>query len=190
MKRRSASWRVFWPKRAPDVITTLKRVFLATGLASVASLLASCAEMHHGFQAVTRSTQSPIDAADEPVTRATKTPSAQTSQIGPDESFARVAAVPTPRQIFDFHPAGSGPDGWRQPFIIDLNDGPLASDVRRSAAELKAYNAGVRTFAQEVAHRPCSETDVASAKPGCVARAPKGERATGSVAVRDKSALQ
>jgi len=172
------------------VVTTLKRVFLATGLAGVASLLTGCAEMHHGFQAVTRSTQSPINAADEPVARATKTPSAQTSQIGPDESFARVAAVPTPRQIFVFHPAGSGPDSWRQPFIIDLNDGPLASDVRRSAAELKAYNAGVRTFSQEAAHRPCSETDVASAKPGCVARAPNGERATGSVAVRDKSALQ
>ena len=49
-------------------------------------------------------------------------------------------ALPTPREIFDFHPPGSKPDAWRQPFVIDPNDGPLAGYVRRMDAELSESN--------------------------------------------------
>lgn len=84
------------------------------------------------------------------------------------------SAVPAPRQIFDFHPAGGKPDDWRQPFIIDPNDGPLAADVRRSSAELRSYRAETDHAAKPaVAHR-CSETDVATAKPGCAGPAVAG----------------
>lgn len=60
----------------------------------------------------------------------------------PGEAVASAApAVPRPDQIFDFHPKGSSPDDWRQPFIVDVNDGPLRSYVRQTAAELKAFKA-------------------------------------------------
>ena len=95
--------------------------------------------------------------------------------LAEDDAAPTTAATPSPQQIFDFHPAGSRADAWRQPFIIDPNDGPLAADVRRSAAELKAFlalpkvdpKADLRTTAR---HR-CGETDIATAKPGCAAAA-------------------
>lgn len=45
--------------------------------------------------------------------------------------------VPRADQIFDFHPAGSKADAWRQPFIIDPNDGPLAAYQRQTAKTLR-----------------------------------------------------
>ena len=91
------------------------------------------------------------------------------------------SAVPSPRQIFDFHPAGSRPDSWRQPFVIDTNDGPLAADVRRSSAELKSFLADQKAGRARstigtakvdggptgTTRKRCSEMDVADAKPGC-----------------------
>ena len=86
------------------------------------------------------------------------------------------AATPSPREIFDFHPAGARADAWRQPFVIDPNDGPLAADVRRSAAELKAFmampKADPKADPRLAARHRCGETDVATAAPGC-----KGEAA-------------
>ena len=83
-----------------------------------------------------------------------------------------IAGTPTPRQIFDFHPAGSGADAWRQPFVIDPNDGPLAGEVRKSAAELRAYLAAAKSHPegspQVASPRRCGETDVAAHKAGCV----------------------
>ena len=88
-----------------------------------------------------------------------------------DDVSPTVAALPTPQQIFDFHPAGSRPDAWRQPFVIDPNDGPLAKDVRRSADELKAFlalpKADPKADPRLAARHRCGETDIAAAKPGC-----------------------
>ena len=56
---------------------------------------------------------------------------------------ARIAdAMPSPSQIFDFHPPGSKPDSWRQPFIIDYSDGPLNNYRTVTAAELKQLKDG------------------------------------------------
>ena len=105
--------------------------------------------------------------------RATARPGDDGDETVPSVAGVPVAALPTPRQIFDFHPAGAPADAWRQPFVIDVNDGPLAADVRRSAAELKAFLATSRGETR-VGLRPvgaprCGETDVATAKPGCAA---------------------
>ena len=93
----------------------------------------------------------------------------------PSVAGVPVAALPTPRQIFDFHPPGAPADTWRQPFVIDVNDGPLAADVRKTAAELKAFLATSRgetkVGLRPVGVRRCGETDVATAKPGCSAPA-------------------
>ncbi len=106
------------------------------------------------------------------------------------------SAVPSPRQIFDFHPAGSRPDSWRQPFVIDTNDGPLAADVRRSSAELRSFLAdqkagdgpprrggrrggrrGRRAPTGTARKRRCGEMDVAAGKPGCGVPRPRAATA-------------
>ena len=103
-----------------------------------------------------------------------------------DDAAVTVAALPTPKQIFDFHPPGAKADTWRQPFIIDPNDGPLASDVRKTAAELKAFLALAKD--KTVAGRRCGETDVATAKPGCGAAPPKETPAAQAAAGRRAAA--
>ena len=107
-----------------------------------------------------------------------------------DVPVVRMAAVPSAREIFDFHPNRSRPDDWRQPFIIDPNDGPLAADVRRTAEELKVFNAGLRSAAKTVVVRSCSETDVAARKRGCVAQAPMGEPPSTPPPERARSVLR
>lgn len=160
-------------------------------LALASALLAGCAEMHRGVEAVGRVGSTPVPAGEmeaAPVSRPdVKTvrprgaPRAPASDMSLREPVAApavvVAAVPSPRQIFDFHPAGSHPDSWRQPFVIDTNDGPLAADVRRSAAELRAFMADrkagdARTAKADAAatgttRKTCGEMDIATAKPGC-----------------------
>lgn len=163
-------------------------------LALAPALLAGCAEMHHGVEAVGRIGSSPVpaEAADAaPASRpdiktvrprgAPRAPASDAAAAEPAEARALVAsAVPSPRQIFDFHPAGSRPDSWRQPFVIDTGDGPLAADVRRSAAELKAFMADhARTDAARLDRTAtgttgtrCGEMDVAAKKPGCTVPRP------------------
>ena len=174
-------------------------------LALASALLAGCAEMHRGVEAVGRIGSSPAaaeEAGTVPSSRpdvktvrprgAPRAPASDTSLRDSGTAPAVVAtAVPSPRQIFDFHPAGSRPDSWRQPFVIDAGDGPLAADVRRSSAELKAFmadrKAGDARAARTAAATPgaarsasaadgtptgtartvCGEMDAAAAKPGC-----------------------
>jgi hypothetical protein len=92
--------------------------------------------------------------------------------------------VPTPQQIFDFHPPGAKPDSWRQPFVIDTSDGPLAADVRRSSAELEAYRTDTARAARTDTAKPdgvpagtarlrCGEAEVATGKPGCAVPRPR-----------------
>lgn len=91
---------------------------------------------------------------------------------GPGLGAGPVAGTPSPRRIFDFHPPGSGADTWRQPFVIDPNDGPLAGEVRKSTAELRAYLAAAKRHPegnpQVASPRRCGETDVAAHRAGCV----------------------
>ncbi len=169
----------------------------ALAVALTAALLAGCADVHRGVEAVGRvgPPAAPVAEAEPPPAVAARpdirtvrprgaprAPAADTSAAEPVAPVVAESAVPSPRQIFDFHPAGSTPDSWRQPFVIDTNDGPLAADVRRSAAELKAFNADQKAAAARAAkadgirtaaiHRPCGEMDVAAARPGCPAPPP------------------
>jgi hypothetical protein len=168
----------------------LKRMVLVLGLTGAATSLSGCAEMHHGFQTVARSTTSSA-AADEPAApRARVSARIVTPPPDSDVPVVRMAAVPSPREIFDFHPNGSHPDHWRQPFIIDPNDGPLAADVRKTAEELRVFNAGLRSAGKTVVVQSCSETDVAAQKRGCVAQAPVGEPPSTPAAAGARSVLR
>jgi len=155
-------------------------------------MLSGCAEMHHGVETVARATTSTRPAGtDEPAApRARARAQIVTSQPDPDGPIVRVAAVPSPREIFDFHPNGSRPDDWRQPFIIDPNDGPLAADVRKTAEELRVFNAGLRSVPKVAVVRHCSETDIAARKRGCVAPGPNGGPIAASPPERETSVLQ
>lgn len=168
----------------------LKRMVLVLGLTGAATSLSGCAEMHHGFQTVARSTTSSA-AADEPAApRARVSARIVTPPPDSDVPVVRMAAVPSPREIFDFHPNGSRPDDWRQPFIIDPNDGPLAADVRKTAEELRVFNAGLRSVPKVAVVRHCSETDIAARKRGCVAPGPNGGPIAASPPERETSVLQ
>ncbi len=169
-------------------------------IALLSALLGGCAETHRGVEAVGRVGFSPASAAEataEPVARPdVKTVRPRGSPRAPNSDTAAVeragastviaSAVPTPQQIFDFHPAGSAPGSFRQPFIIDLNDGPLTADVQRSAKELRDYNDGRKTGTAIAGNKRCSEMDVAHDKQGCVGVKPQ---ATSSVS-RDPPARQ
>ena len=78
-----------------------------------------------------------------------------------------VAAVPTPREIFDFHPAGTRPGSFREAFIIDPNDGPLTDYVRRTAAELTAFNEQMNGVSANASAKPCGHSDVVKGQVGC-----------------------
>ena len=176
--------------RLPSVPPTMLRPALALTLA--AALLGGCADVHRGVEAVGRvgaPPAAPVAEAEalpsgrpdiKTVRRpgAPRAPAADTGAAQPVAAPVSEAAVPSPQQIFDFHPAGARPDSWRQPFVIDTSDGPLAADVRRSTAELKAYRADTGraaktdTAAAGAVRKPCSEMDVAAAKPGCPAPRP------------------
>ena len=96
------------------------------------------------------------------------------------------SAVPSPQQIFDFHPAGSAPGSFRQPFIIDPNEGPLTADVRRTAAELKAFNSSVKPNTSIASGKLCDEDKAAYRKRDCT----KGDPKIASMVSRDLLALK
>ncbi len=164
----------------------------ALALTMMSTLLAGCAETHRGFEAISR-VGSPLPASTEEADTtliarpdiktvrprgAPRTPATDTSLREPETVPTVVAtAVPSPRDIFDFHPPGSAPGSFRQPFIIDSSDGPLRAEVQHSAKELHDYMAGLKTGTQSSDHKRCSETDVATAKPGCVTPATKAATA-------------
>jgi hypothetical protein len=144
----------------------------AAGALSLALALGAC--MLHDDRPVALAAPEPAPKA----ARAAAAPDVKTvrrseAALAEDDAAPTASATPAPQQIFDFHPAGSRADAWRQPFIIDPNDGPLAADVRRSAAELKAFLAlpkvDPKTDLRTAARHRCGETDIATAKPGCAA---------------------
>ena len=155
----------------------------ALALALVSALLGGCAEMHRGGEAIGRVGLSP--AADEDaeaalvsvpgiVTARPRAPASDTSAVEPRERPTVVAsAVPTPREIFDFHPAGSAVGSFRQPFIIDPNEGPLTADVRRTEAELTAFNAAMKASTALTSNKRCGEMDIAHDKSGCAGQKSK-----------------
>lgn len=147
---------------------------LPLGFAAVVLVLGGCAAVHDGAESTVRPFESPAvlgDAVqDRPIRRNVKTVKPQGATEAPR---VEAAETPSPKEIFDFHPAGSQAGSWRQPFDIDINDGPLAAEVHKTAAELKAFNAERKTGLPVIATKPCSETDVAHAKPGCLDAKPK-----------------
>ena len=91
--------------------------------------------------------QAPVATADaQPPIRTVRRSGRQVADAG--DLVPHGSALPTPSQIFDFHPPGSKPDSWRAPFIIDPNDGPLAGYVRRMDAELTESNRQTKTAEQ------------------------------------------
>lgn len=154
-----------------------------------AGCLAGCAAIHDRFEAVRRPSPSRVTADDGPVDPsglAVKTVGrgGVRPAPAPQARVAEASAVPTPREIFDFHPAGLGSDGWRQPFLIDRDDGPLTRDVARSEAELRDYKADLAARGSVAGRKLCSETDVAHAEPNCSPARPR------AAAARDPLALQ
>ena len=154
--------------------------------------------MHHGYESLTRRSDTPVADADihEPVaTGVATTPHGKRPRLslsadpGPGGSLAtRTAAIPSPEQIFNFHP--NGPSEWRSPVILDPNDGPLTREVRHTAQELKEYLASEKATDDKAAKsRPCSETDVAARKPGCP-EGQNGARASVLNTQQDKAAVQ
>lgn len=167
---------------------------LVLGALAVAALaLGGCTVQEQRPLALSQPEARPAAAAASPArvktVRATAGRGDDDDEAAPSVAGVPVASLPTPRQIFDFHPPGAPADAWRQPFVIDVNDGPLAADVRRSAAELKAFLAQsrgeTRVGLRPVGSPRCGETDVATAKPGC--RAPAGAKPPARAA--DTSAL-
>ena len=165
-------------------------------LALATTMLGGCAEVHRGYQSIAEVGASPrsVDEPDAvlPITkpdvktvrplgapRAATSGTSETSEAEPATTPTVVAsAVPSPRQIFDFHPAGSASGGFRQPFVIDMNDGPLTADVRKTAAELKAFKAGLDVRTVGTGPKPCSETEVALKKTGCTTPARRAAAAS------------
>ncbi len=157
-------------------------IFIRRGLALglLSALLSGCAEIHQGVETVSR-VGSPALSVSETEAVPVSIPGIETvrpqgaprvlEQAG--GTAVEASAVPTPREIFDFHPAGSTPGSFRQPFIIDPNEGPLTADVRRTAAELKTFNALMRSGITVANSKRCSEMDAAHNKSGCVGQKPK-----------------
>ena len=155
-------------------------VALALALALSGVMLSGCAELHRGFEAIGHPASSarPAEEVDlAPVLvpnvktvrprRALRPSATDASAAEPATSTIVASAVPTPQQIFDFHPPGSAPGSFRQPFVIDPNDGPLTADVRKTAAELKAFKLAMKSGPVVVGSKPCGEDDVAHGKTGC-----------------------
>ena len=145
---------------------------LATASAAVCLSLASggCSLSDRHPVALAAS-EAPVEAT--PAVRTVRrTALSAADEDGPGLGAGPIAGTPSPRQIFDFHPPGSGADTWRQPFVIDPNDGPLAGEVRKSAAELRAYLAAAKSHPegnpQVASPRRCGETDIAAHRAGCV----------------------
>lgn len=46
-------------------------------------------------------------------------------QVIEDYTTPKSDRLPTPREIFDFHPKGLAADQTRRPFLVDPNEGPL-----------------------------------------------------------------
>ena len=100
----------------------LRRALVALSLVGIASLHSGCAAMHDGFEASAHAVPSPgtVAAVEQakPVRLDVKTVRSTDSTDAP---IVVAAAVPSPKEIFDFHPAGSAPGSFRQPFDIDVD---------------------------------------------------------------------
>ncbi len=140
----------------------------ASLLVPVVAALSGCASIHDGFG--TR--REPVAVSDATSSRPGGRP---VRVVAPDEDGGPVGterAVPSPKEIFDFHPAGSKPDAWRAPFLIDTDDGPLRAEIRHSNEELRRYRedeakGSKGSVSGKVASKTCGEDDVAHGKPGC-----------------------
>ncbi len=144
--------------------------FMLSGCAQIQSRFGAVAQAESTSDFVQESNAAPAHP-DVKTVRPRGTRQALPSDISSNEQNAVpivvASAVPSPQQIFDFHPSGSAPGSFRQPFIIDPNDGPLTADVRKTAAELKAFNAAMTSGTAVAGNKPCGEDEVAHDKPGC-----------------------
>lgn len=86
------------------------------------------------------------------------------------------SGMPSAKEIFDFHPSGSKPDSWRQPFDIDVNDGPLKADLRRSQEALKSYHDDMAKRVKADGARRCGEMAGTTGAAGCGGKAGAGRR--------------
>ena len=104
----------------------------------LASLLSGCFGSPDSSVALTSPAAAPMH--DGPSARATTVKTVKRSQrpqLETDDVATVADPMPSPAQIFDFHPPGTKPDSWREPFIIDYSDGPLNRYRTETAAMLK-----------------------------------------------------
>ena len=175
----------------------LRSTLRAAVLGGTVLVLTGCAAMHHGYETIARPSGTPVvDANPAGTTTSSPAPkqygtrprlSLRAEPDGADPVAIRTAAIPTPGEIFDFHPGGSSK--WRAPVIIDANDGPLTREVRQTAQELKEFEAAQKLGEPTAKLARCSEVDAAAMKAGCTDR-PKAAHASRSTPGPDKSAVQ
>ena len=164
------------------------RLMPTLGLAGVAGLLSSCAEMHRGFERVGSMAGSPVAETEDHLARPAKVAVKTVRPRAERDAPVVVAdAIPSPREIFEFHSAGADPESWRKPFIIADDDGPLTPLVRKTAADLREYKAGIKARDVADAKAPaCGGLDPEADGSGCI---PPARRAI-TVGARNPLALR
>ena len=138
--------------------TIFSQVIKALSLLVCSTALLGCGQVHRLGR---------ISFSDTPPTAQIAADPQRWGDVTKYELGYSVSALPTPREIFDFHPAGAKPGAYREAFIIDPNDGPLTAYVQRTAAELRAFNAQMKVDTAITSNKPCGEVDVAKGRVGC-----------------------
>ena len=115
-----------------------KRVSAILSLAAAAMLLSGCLGLRDSPVALATATTHDLPAPTNILKEPIKTVKpAQGVDAGADDVGVASDSSPTAAQVFDFHPPGSKPGTWREPFIITDNDGPLVAYRNQTAAMLK-----------------------------------------------------
>lgn len=116
-----------------------KIVDRAVVLSSLALLLCSCAS--RGVEQQSASSSAFEASADTSGLTGLRPATADAMEKGEDRVSegvrTRSEAVPTGAEIFDFHPPGSRPGSWREPFVVSYTEGPLNAYRLRTLAELQ-----------------------------------------------------
>ncbi len=116
---------------------TIRIVLLPVGAAFAALFLSGC--LAHQEDPIALSSATPPSIGDDTNSKTVVSTVKQTEPSAAEAPapFGRPEQIPTAAQIFDFHPAGSKANQWRQPFVIDDHGGPLEIYRKQTAAMLK-----------------------------------------------------
>ncbi len=107
-----------------------------TMIAAVAASLGACAGPRGGSPDGSSLDAASIGQPPEPPPPARREATRDVATRG-SGGQPRSEAVPTVAEIFDFHPPGSRPGSWREPFVVSYSEGPLNGYRLRTLAELQ-----------------------------------------------------